>query len=153
MPRDLSRSTPEWLLRRHCSLRPRQLALAYAVLCVLSFSVGVGFALLGLWLVPVFSVLEMGAVALAMIYYLRHAADYEYIALTEGCLLVEQAYGGRLWQTRLDPYWIRIGMPRRGAELIRLEAKGVAIDVGRYATAAQRLVLAWELRHYLPGPR
>ncbi len=153
MPRDLSRSTPEWLLKRHCSLGPHQLALAYAVLCVLSFSVGVGFALLGFWFVPLFSVLEMGAVALALFYDARHAGDYEYIALAEGCLLVEQRRAGRLWQTRLDPYWIRVGMPQRDAELIRLEAKGMAIDVGRFATAAQRRVLAQELRQYLPGPR
>ncbi len=150
MPRDLSRNNHEWLLRRHSSLAPRQLALAYGVLCLLSFSVATAFALYGVWWVPLFSVLEMSAVALAMLYYARHAADYEHIALADGCLMVEQMRAGRLRQTRLDPHWTRIGLPPvRGGGLIRLEAKGVAVDVGRFATAAQRRQVAQELRQYL----
>ncbi|MFM9437851.1 putative membrane protein [Janthinobacterium sp. CG_23.3] len=154
MPRDVSNNNHEWLLRRHFSLAPRQLALAYGVLFLPSFCVAGAFAWFGLWWVPLFSTLELGAVALAMRYYARHTADYEHIALAEGCLLVGQMRAGRLRQTRLDPYSTRIGLPPlRGGGLIRLEARGVAVEVGRFATAAQRRRVARELSQLLPGPR
>jgi uncharacterized membrane protein len=154
MPRDLRMDKHEWLLKRHCSLAPRQLALAYGVLCLLTSSVAAAFAWHGYWYVPAFSLLEMSAVAWALLYHARHAADYEHIVLRDASLLVEQMRAGRVRQTRLDPYWTRIGLPPvRGGGLIRLEAKGVAVEVGRFATAAQRRQVAQELRQYLPGPR
>jgi uncharacterized membrane protein len=153
MPRDLPMDKREWLLRRHCSLAPRQLALAYGVLCLLTSSVAAAFAWHGYWYVPAFSLLEMGAVAWALRYHARHAADYEHIVLRDASLLVEQMRAGRVRHTRLDPYWARIGLPERGDDLIRLEAKGVAVEVGRFATQAQRRQVARELRQYLPGPR
>lgn len=149
MPRDMSMHPPEWLLKRNCSLAPRQLALAYGVLCLMSFSVAAAFGLRGFWYVPLFSLLEMSAVACALLYYARHAADYDRIALGDGTLLVEQVRAGRSRRTRLDPCRTRISLARGGAGLIRLEAKGIMIDVGCYATQAQRCQLVCELRPYL----
>ncbi|MDC8757568.1 DUF2244 domain-containing protein [Janthinobacterium fluminis] len=153
MPRDAAMHQPEWLLKRNCSLSPRQLGMAYGVLCLLSFAIAAAFALSGYWYVPVFSIVEMGAVACAMLYYARHAADYEHIALRDNCLLIEQVRAGQMRQTRLDPYWTRIGEPRRDNALIRLEARGVAVEVGRFVTDARRRQVARELQHYLPGSR
>ena len=151
MPRDLSMEKREWLLKRNCSLAPRQLALAYGVLCLLSFSVAAAFALYGYWYVPAFSLLEMSAVACALLHYARHADDYEHIALHDNCLLIEQVRAGRARRTRLDPYWTRIAIPAAGRRLIHLEAKGVAIDIGCFATEARRRQVARELQQHLGG--
>jgi uncharacterized membrane protein len=139
----------DWLLKRNCSLAPRELAWAYAVLCVLSLSVAMMFTLQGAWYVLVFSMLEMSAVALAFLCYARHASDHEHIVLVDGCLLVEKIVAGKVQQTRLDPYWTRIALPDRTQDLINLEAKGIKIEVGRFVTVAKRRQVAQELRQEL----
>jgi uncharacterized membrane protein len=77
MNRDLLRERREWLLRRNCSLSPRQMGMAYGLMCVFSFAVATGFVMIGLWQVLLFTVLEMTAVAAAFLYFARHATDYE----------------------------------------------------------------------------
>ena len=79
MPRDVLMDKREWLLKRHSSLTPRQLALAYCVSCLLSFGVAAGFLLLGVWQVLPFTALEMAAVAAPFVHYARHAGDGERI--------------------------------------------------------------------------
>jgi uncharacterized membrane protein len=148
-PPEVPAGKHDWLLKRNCSLTPRQLILAYGVLCVLSFSVATLFTMQGAWYVLIFSALEMSAVALAFICYARHATDREHIALIDGCLLVEKIVAGEVEQTRLDPYWTRIAPPKRSEDLINLEAKGVKIEVGRFVTPAKRRQVAHELRQEL----
>ena len=84
MPRDHSREQPQWLFARHRALTTRQLLRAYGVLCLFSTAIAAAFALRGLWYIPVFSFAELGLVAMALLYYLRHARDYEHIALRDG---------------------------------------------------------------------
>jgi uncharacterized membrane protein len=147
MQRDMERR--EWLLRRNCSLTPRQTLVAYLALCTLSLSVALVFLLHGVWQVLVFTVTELAAVTLAFILYARHAADYEHIVLTAGCLLVERVSAGRVSQTVLEPYFTRVAPPDSPRSLVLLEAKGTTLEVGAYALAAQRRRLAEELREAL----
>ncbi len=139
----------EWLLKRNCSLSPRQLALAYAVLCLLSLVVALMFVMQGAWVVLVFSILEMAVVALAFLHYARHATDHEHIVLNDGCLLVEQVEGGQVKQIRLEPCWTRVALPSRSQDLIALEARGVKIDIGQFVTQAERRQVAQELKREL----
>lgn len=141
----------EWLLKRNCSLSPRQLGLAYAALFIASFAVALLFTLHGAWQVFAFAMLEMACVALAFLHYARHATDHEHIALLDGCLLVEQVEAGEVRQTRLDPYWTRIALPGKPEDLIGLEARGVSIEVGRFVTPVKRREFAQELRQELHG--
>lgn len=139
----------EWHLKRNCSLSPRQLAMAYAVLFALSFAVALAFVLLGAWHVFAYAVLEMAAVALAFLHYARHATDHEHIALMDDCLLVERVSAGETQQVRLDPCWTRIALPRHAQELISLEARGIKVQVGCFVTEARRKQFAQELREEL----
>jgi uncharacterized membrane protein len=149
MQRDIEKR--EWLLRRNCSLTPRQTGAAFAALCVLSLSVALVFLLQGVWPILVFTALELSAVSIAFLLYARHAADYEHIVLTAGCLLVERLSGGRVTQTVLEPYFTKVGMPDSPRSLVLLEAKGVTLAVGAYAASAQRRQLALELQGALRG--
>jgi uncharacterized membrane protein len=139
----------DWLLKRNCSLSPRQLALVYIALCMTSFIVAVLFTLNGAWYVLAFALLEMAAVALAFLHFARHATDHEHIALRDGCVLVERVEGGRHQEIKLDAYWTHVGLPRAPQDLITLQARGISIDVGRFATQAKRRQVAHELRHQL----
>jgi uncharacterized membrane protein len=140
-----------WTLQRNCAMSPRQVALAYAVLCAGSLAVSLAvFLLHGIWVVFAFSLLELSLVGLAMLVYARHALDHETIALSDACLLVECVEADRHEQARLDPLWTRVsvGGERRRA-LIRLESRGVKVEVGRFVTEARRRQVERELRQAL----
>jgi uncharacterized membrane protein len=143
----------EWLLKRNCSLTPRQTLAAWSVLMALSASVGSFFAWHGAWFVLLFSALEMSAVTAAFLIYCRHAADHEHIVLENGSLLVERAVGGKVSATRLDLYWTRMQVPDPNpglnAGLITLEARGVKVEIGAYLPDARRRQFARELRDEL----
>jgi len=151
MNRDLLRERREWLLRRNCSLSPQQMGMAYGLMCLLSFSVATGFVMAGMWQVLVFTVLEMTAVAAAFLYFARHATDYEHIVLANGKLLVEQVSAGKMNVTQLELYFLRLRMPAHPSDLIHLESKGVAVDIGYFATEPRRRALAQELRAEVQG--
>lgn len=142
----------EWLLKRNCSMTPRQTMKAFFVLCALSFAVGVIFMLLqGTWVVLGYAMVEMSAVALAFLHYARHATDHEYIALTGNCLLVEQLDAGVALQIWLDASRIHVMPPRNGRDMIVLESRGVKVEVGRFLTEKMRRQVAQELRSGLSG--
>lgn len=139
----------QWHLKRNCSLSPRQVALSYALLCLLALTIATVFAMRGYWVVLVIALLEMAGVALALLHYARHASDQEHVALSEGCLLVERVEAGRLQQVRLDPSWTRIALPDRERPLIGLESRGVKVEIGAFVSQATRQQVAREIRREL----
>ncbi len=135
-----------WILKRNCSLTPRQSAAAYALLCTGSFGVALFFLLQGFWMVLAFSLLEMAAVGWALLHYARHALDVEHIALTDGALLIDRVDAGRRSQFRLDPGRTRVSppLPRR-QKLIRLESPAACVEIGSYVSEPVRQQVAQEL--------
>jgi len=142
-------ATREWILKKNCSISPRQLAQAYMALCVASFLVASYFVLHGAWLVMVFAILEMSAVAAAFIWFGRHATDREYISLSDAGLLVELVQAERSALYQLDPHRTRVALPEPRQRLIRLEANGERVEVGRYLTERRRQEFAQELNREL----
>jgi uncharacterized membrane protein len=151
MKRDLLSERREWLLRRNCSLSPQQMGMAYALMCLFSFAVATGFVMIGMWQILLFTVLEMTAVAAAFLHFARHATDYEHIVLANGQLLVEKVSAGKMSVTQLELYFLRLQMPAHPSDLIHLESKGIAVDIGRFATDPRRRALAQELRAEVQG--
>lgn len=145
--------THEWTLQRNCSLAPRHVALAYAVLCAFSLTISLALLVLhGVWIVLAFSLVELALVALALLVYARHALDREHILLADSCLLVECVQAERCEQARLDPLWTRVLAPEaRRRPLIRLESRGVQVEIGRFVGEARRRQVERELRQALRG--
>ena len=153
MPRDHSREQPQWLLARHSALTARQLLRAYGLLCLFSLVIAAAFALRGLWYIPVFSLAELCLVAIALLHYLRHARDYEHIALRDGELIVEQVSAGRCRRHRFAPWRMRIVVPQGPGQLIHINDTGrggAHVDVGVFATPERRQQVAQELCALLP---
>ena len=153
MPRDHSREQPQWLLARHSAWTARQLLRAYGLLCLFSLVIAVAFALRGLWYIPVFSLAELCLVAIALLHYLRHARDYEHIALRDGELIVEQVSAGRCRRHRFAPWRMRIVVPQGPGQLIHINDTGhggAHVDVGVFATPERRQQVAQELCALLP---
>ena len=142
----LTQPQAAWLLKRNCSLTPRQLGLSYLVLCGASFAVAALWLLRGTWVVLAFSALEMLAAAIAWLAYARHATDHECLTLADGWLLVDQVEAGRSRTVRLDPRQTRIIAPACYGALVRLEAPGAKVEVGRHVRPGRRRQLADELR-------
>jgi uncharacterized membrane protein len=155
MPRDHSREQPQWLLARHSALTARQLLRAYGLLCLFSLLIAAVFALRGLWYIPVFSFAELGLVSIALLHYLRHARDYEHIALRDGELIVEQVSAGRCRRHHFSPWRTRVEVPCWPRQLIRIKDighGGAQVDVGVFATPERRQQVAQELCALLPPP-
>lgn len=136
----------EWLLKKNCSMSPRQVGAAYGALCGFLIVVGVVFALHGAWFVFGFAVLEIGLLVAALLHYALHACDCEYVVFSDGGLIVERIKGGKFEQIRLDACWTRIAMPDRKRSLITLESRGVKVEIGGFVGEEMRQQVARELR-------
>lgn len=135
----------EWILKRNCSITPRQLLLAYGVMCGMSLAVAGFFLWLGAWYVLGFSVLEMGAVGCAFLFFARHATDREYIALGQEWLWVELIEAEQAVCYQLNARTARIQAPAAHYRLIAIEASGRRVEIGRFLTTARRRQFAQEL--------
>lgn len=139
----------EWLLKKNCSMSPRQVGVAYGALCGFLIVIALAFALHGAWFVFAFVLLEIGLLVAALLYYARHAGDRETVAFSEGGLIVERVEAGKVERIRLEACWTRIAMPDRKRSLIALESRGVKVEIGGFIGEEMRQQVAQELRREL----
>ncbi|MDP9108862.1 MAG: DUF2244 domain-containing protein [Pseudomonadota bacterium] len=142
----------EWILRRNCSITPRQLAGFYASLCGVSLLLAGIFTWQGAWLVLVFAVLELCVVGFALLHYARHATDREHLALIDQCLHVALIESERCREYHFDTRRLRIEVRPERHGLISLSADGTHLEVGRFLTQFKRRQFAQELRRALAVP-
>jgi len=139
-------------MKRNCSLSPHQALVVYALLCAATLGIALVFTLRGAWMVLAFALIEAAAVGAALLHYSRHAIDQEHIRLQHGCLLIERLDGQRRHALRLDAAHARVSLADAGMRtLVRIEARGVCVEIGRYLTPAARLELVRALRQALRG--
>ena len=136
----------QWLLKRNCSLAPRQLLAFYASLCTVSLAIGFLFWTHGATLVMPFAGLEMLAIGAVLLLYARHAADSESIRLRPGRLTVRRVSGPHVEQVEFAPAWVRVEPESSDRSLIELSGQGRRISVGRFVRPELRRQLADELR-------
>jgi uncharacterized membrane protein len=135
-----------WLMKRNCSVAPRQLIAVYLSLCLLALAIGAFFWLRGAPFVLPFAGAELLAVGAALLIYARHAADRETMVLRPGRLTVVCTLGRRTEQVEFAPAWVRVE-PRHGdGSLIELSGEGRRTAVGRFVRPELRRALADELR-------
>ncbi|WP_296228414.1 DUF2244 domain-containing protein [Ralstonia sp. UBA689] len=134
-----------WLMKRNCSLSPRQVGWFYLSIVILSFVIATFFAWQGAWLVLPFSGLEVTALGWALLYYARHASDYEHIRLDADALVVEQVFASRRVRHVFNPRWVRVELEESLREQVALCSSGRVVRVGRFLDPAGRRCLADEL--------
>lgn len=143
---DGARWSIEWVLKRNCSIAPRQLLWFYASLCVLSLGIATMFWWHGATMVMPFAWLELLAVGAAMLLYAAHATDSESIALRDDALTVEHLCGAHVERVAFQPAWVRVEPEHGDRSLIELSGQGRRISVGRFVRPELRHQLAEELR-------
>lgn len=144
--RDDAAVSVEWVLKRNCSMSPSQLFAVYASLCLISLGIATYFWVAGATLVMPFAWAELVLVGAALLFYARHAADRERIALQPGRLTVEHLNGGRVERAEFVPDWVRVEPQGDDRSLIELSGQGQVIAVGRYVRPELRWALAQEFR-------
>ena len=136
----------EWSLKRNCSGTPRQMAVFFTSLCVLSLGIAAICWMHGATLVVPFAGLELLAVATALLLYARHATDSESLYLRPGRLVVEHVSGRSVERVEFTPAWVRVEPQRGDRSLVELSGQGRCIAVGRFIRPELRRQLADELR-------
>ena len=142
-----SESSLDFIIKRNCSISPRNLLCMLALAVGVSVGIAIAFAWFGAWPVLPFAGIEMLALAAAFYVNGRHAADYERIVFAEGRLLVEASEAGRLRRHEFNPQWLRLDERRSGQDLrLLLRSRGSELEIGRHLDAERRASLAAELR-------
>ena len=141
-----SGSHTEWLLKRNCSITPKQLFAVYLSLCAVSLAIAGGFAWAGASPVLVFAGVELLLVGAALLVYARHAADCERITLAGPALSVEHRCGARTVRNEFRAMWVRVEPLSSDRSLIEVAGDGQAARIGRYLHPELRPTLARELR-------
>jgi uncharacterized membrane protein len=139
----------EWLLKRNCSLSPRQVFGLYLSMCALSLGIALGFTWQGAAPVLAFAGFEMLCVGIALLVYARHAADCEHITLADGALVVTHRRGTHTDRTDFRAAWVRVEPAVADHSLVALSGDGREAHVGRYLRPEWRAALAQELRSAL----
>ncbi|MEY2682999.1 MAG: hypothetical protein RJA09_143 [Pseudomonadota bacterium] len=121
------------------------------VLASVSLAVAGFFWFQGALLVLPFAVLEVLALAVALVVFARHATDAERISLANGELVVEWEFGGRSQRAAFAREWVRVEPQANEGFLIRVSGQGRSVAVGRHIRPDLRPALAREIRHALRG--
>lgn len=136
----------DWLIKRNCSVSPRQFVLFYVSLVVISLAIAAMWMWRGAWLVMPFTGIELLAVGVAFAIYARHAVDYERIRLFPHRLVIERMNAERLTQIEFNPRWVRVEPGATPRDPIRLVSRGQTVVIGQHLAQYQRAQFADALR-------
>lgn len=142
-----------WTLKRNCALAPSQVLQSYGFVCAVSLLVAGGFWWQGVTMVLPFALLELVALAVALMVYARHAGDRDHIVLSRQSLVVERRCGAQVERIEFLPDWVRVAPLADDQSLIELSGQGRRIVVGRLVRPELRRQLARELRQALHQSR
>ena len=136
----------QWVMRRNCSITPRQLIGVYLSLCVVSLGISFGFWVVGAPAVMAFAGLELLMLGLAFALYARHATDCETITLAGRELAIEHRCGQGVERASFRAEWVRVEPAVDDGSLVEVSGEGRHTRVGRYVRPEWRSQLAQELR-------
>jgi uncharacterized membrane protein len=136
----------QWVMRRNCSITPRQLVAVYLSLCVVSLGISVAFWIVGAPAVLAFAGLELLMLGAAFALYARHATDCETITLAGRELAIEHRYGQGVERASFRAEWVRVEPASDDGSLVEVSGEGRHTRVGRYVRPEWRAQLAQELR-------
>ena len=136
-------------MRRNCSLTPRKLIHFYAAIVCFSLAVGIGFLIVGVWMIPIFTLIELSAVTLGFLIYTRHALDFEEIRVDGTQLTITQFIGYKTQRYQFNSRWTQITLPSGSPALFVLTCSQQSIKLGQFLRLEQQLVLLSQLRPYL----
>jgi uncharacterized membrane protein len=97
-----------WLMKRNCSFSPKRVGVFHLSIVCFSLLVATYFLLIGVWMVIIFTSIEILALTFALYIYSRHALDYEKITIVGKQLLFERGWGGKLQSHEFNAIWTKL---------------------------------------------
>jgi uncharacterized membrane protein len=138
--------TKRWQMRRNCALTPKQLLQFYIVLVCLSLIVAIGFFLAGVWMIPIFTALELSAVTLGFLIYCRHALDCETIEIEGKRLIVKKFIGYKETVFEFNTQWAKIDLPIDASKTFQIRQSDLRVELGQFIRHEQQLALIAQVR-------
>ena len=138
-----------WQMRRNCALTPKQLLQFYIALVCLSLIVATGFFLAGIWMIPIFTALELSAVTIGFFVYCRHALDCETIEIDGERLLVKKFIGYKEVFYEFNAQWAKIEQPLEEDKTFYISQSGLRVEIGQFIRHEQQLALIRSLQDHL----
>jgi uncharacterized membrane protein len=139
-------STKRWQMRRNCALTPRQLLQFYIALVCLSLIVATGFWLAGVWVIPIFTAIELTAVTIGFLIYCRHALDSESIEIDGKRLLVKKFIGYKDTLYEFNTQWAKIEPPIEGSKTFHISQSHLRVELGQFIRHEQQIALIAQVR-------
>lgn len=136
-------------MRRNCALTPKQLLQFYIVLICLSLIVATGFFLAGVWMIPIFTALELIAVTLGFLIYCRHALDCETIEIEGKRLTIKKFIGYKETLYEFNTQWAKIELPLDGAKTFHICQSNLRVELGQFLRLEQQIPIIASVRAHL----
>jgi uncharacterized membrane protein len=138
-----------WQMRRNCALTPKQLLQFYIALVCLSLVVATGFFLAGVWVIPIFTAIELSAVTLGFLIYCRHALDCETIEIDGTRLIVKKFIGYKETIYEFNSRWAKIEPPITGSKTFHITQSNLRVELGQFLRHEQQMALIYSVRAHL----
>jgi uncharacterized membrane protein len=142
-------SMKRWQMRRNCALTPKQLLKFYIALVCLSLTVATGFLLAGIWVIPIFTALELSAVTIGFLIYCRHALDCETIEIDGNRLIVKKFISYKEAIYEFNAQWAKIEPPLKDSKVFFICQSNLRVEIGQFMRQEQQLSLIASVRAYL----
>jgi len=136
-------------MKRNCSFSPKQVGLFY--LSIVSFSLLVAgyFLFIGVWMIIIFTSIEILALTIALYVYTRHALDYEKITIVDKQLFVERSWGGKIQIDELNTLWTKLHRSGTGRPSLTLKSSTKEIPIGFFVVMNEQEQFEKDLEKYL----
>jgi len=138
-----------WQMRRNCALTPKELLQFYIALVCLSVTVAAGFLIAGVWVILIFTAIELAAVTLGFLIYCRHALDCETIEVDGKRLIVKKFIGYKESVYEFNSQWAKVELPAEGSKVFHISQSNLRVELGQFLRQEQQLPLISELRAHL----
>ena len=142
-------SMRRWQMRRNCALTPKQFLKFYIALVCLSLIVATGFLLAGIWVVPIFTALELSAVTIGFLIYCRHALDCETIEIEGNRLIVKKFISYKEAIYEFNTQWVKIELPLEDSKVFLISQSNLRVEIGQFIRQEQQLSLIASVRAHL----
>ena len=142
-------SMRRWQMRRNCALTPKQFLKFYIALVCLSLIVATGFLLAGIWVVPIFTALELSAVTIGFLIYCRHALDCETIEIDGNRLIIKKFISYKEAIYEFNTQWVKIELPLEDSKVFLISQSNLRVEIGQFIRQEQQLSLIASVRAHL----
>ncbi|PPC86824.1 MAG: hypothetical protein CTY31_05795 [Hyphomicrobium sp.] len=143
-PRKVQEDT--FVLHPHRSLSPRGFLILMGLIGVVSFIIGLAFAMIGAWPVMGFFGLDAALIYWAFKLNYRSGRLYETVQVSPDILKLTRVHpSGREEKFEFNPYWARVRLSTDrpdGRTSIRLAAQGREVLFGQFLTDDERRAFA-----------